>query len=217
MTFPDFSYEKPLWQENLHVIGVDEVGRGCLAGPVYAAAFCVPLTHDLSFLREFESIGINDSKKLTALKRQKITKHLQALPVHFAIGSSNVSVINTHGIVNATNQAMAQAILKVIDKLGTTAVHILADGPQIHHPDLETFKQTPLIKGDNLSISIAAASILAKVTRDTYMTELSQQYPHYLWQENKGYGTLTHRQAIQNYGLTPHHRTLFIRNILQKI
>jgi ribonuclease HII len=217
MTFPDFSYEKSLWQENFQVIGVDEVGRGCLAGPVYAAAFCVPLTHTLTFLQELESLGINDSKKLTAPKREMIAKHLQTLPVHFAIGSSNVTAINTHGIVKATNQAMAQAILKVIEKLKTTNAHILADGPQILHPDLEMFKQTPLIKGDSLSLSIAAASILAKVARDKYMTELSQQYPHYFWHENKGYGTLTHRQAILNHGVSNHHRTLFVRNILKKI
>lgn len=217
MTFPDFSYEKPLWQESLQVIGADEVGRGCLAGPVYAAAFCISPTHDLAFLRKIESLGINDSKKLTASKRQKIAEHLQTLPVHFAISSSDVSTINTHGIVHATNQAMAQAILQVVEKLQTPRVHILADGPRIHHPALDTFKQTPLTKGDSLSISIAAASILAKVARDTYMTELSQQYPHYLWHENKGYGTFSHRQAILTHGISNQHRTLFVRNILVKI
>lgn len=185
------------------IVGVDEVGRGCFAGPVVAAA--------ASFSKAHEPIGsITDSKKLTAKMRFSLDKQIRAQALEFAIGEASVEEINTLGIVPATFLAMERALLqmKVLDE-------VIVDGSL--KPRFQTLKiknlQT-LVKGDQLSYAVAAASIIAKVYRDELMTQLHQEHPHFEWAKNKGYGTLTHRTAITQFGLTCHHRTLFCRNIV---
>lgn len=198
--------EKTYWLNGYsYVIGIDEVGRGCFAGPVVAGATL--------FDRKHQPIdGITDSKKLSALARNDLSKKICDQATSFGVGSASVEEINELGIVPATFLAMERALLQ-LPKIEI----ILVDGSltprfsQVNPTQIKT-----IIKGDLLSYSIAAASIIAKVWRDELMKELHQEFLPYNWEKNKGYGTLTHRQAIKKYGLTPHHRTLFCRKVLNR-
>ena len=182
----DQAYETP-------IIGVDEVGRGPLAGPVISAAIILN--------KEKIPEGINDSKKLSKKKREVINEEL--ISQHsFAIGISTVEEIDKINILQASLLAMKRAILNLNIKPQT----ILVDGNKL--PDLE-YNMYPIIKGDSKSISIAAASIIAKVYRDKLMQDLSLQYPGYYWEKNSGYGTKQHLLALNNLGVTPIHRKSF--------
>jgi len=205
MTFPDFRFESTLWQDGCQfVAGVDEVGRGALAGPVVTAAVVFPPNLNPKLL-----MGINDSKLLTAQKRNHLVPMIYQHALFYSLATIPVKTINRLGITNATFKSMRTSIQQI-----NSCDHVLVDGFRI--PFLKNLKhsQTAIVKGDRISLSIAAASILAKVHRDQLMTDLHQSLPHFHWKENKGYGTLTHRQAIKNHGASPHHRTLFIRKIL---
>ena len=189
----DQDYETP-------IIGVDEVGRGPLAGPVISAAIILN--------KEKIPEGINDSKKLSKKKREVINEEL--ISQHsFAIGIASVEEIDKINILQASLLAMKRAVLNLNIKPQT----ILVDGNKL--PDLE-YNMYPIIKGDSKSISIAAASIIAKVYRDKLMQDLSLQYPGYYWEKNSGYGTKQHLLALNNLGVTPIHRKSFapIYNIL---
>ena len=182
----DQAYETP-------IIGVDEVGRGPLAGPVISAAIILN--------KEKIPEGINDSKKLSKKKREVINEEL--ISQHsFAIGIASVEEIDKINILQASLLAMKRAVLNLNIKPQT----ILVDGNKL--PDLK-YNMYPIIKGDSKSISIAAASIIAKVYRDKLMQDLSLQYPGYYWEKNSGYGTKQHLLALDNLGVTPIHRKSF--------
>lgn len=189
-------------------MGIDEVGRGPLAGPVMAAAY-VFKTYDIpKDLYE----KIDDSKKLTHVKRQNLVEALKFYG-HYAIGTASVKEIDEINILQASFLAMQRAIKTLEVDLKIIPTQILVDGkikPPFSYPTL------PIVQGDSKSFSIAAASILAKVERDALMTRLSNRYPHYAWQKNAGYGTKEHREAIMNYGITKHHRLSFapVKNML---
>lgn len=200
-SLPSFEYEQLLWQQGYTAIaGIDEVGRGAFAGPVVVAAVIFPpriLFHD-------PLLGqINDSKKISASKRSLIAKAIRENAACYAIAEGSLQTINHIGIGKATQQAF----LKVTNMLCHPPDYFLIDAFYIENLDKQ--KQQPIIHGDSLSISIAAASILAKVYRDELMRSFQNDYKEYDFATNKGYGTLKHRQQIAKSGLTPMHRTSF--------
>lgn len=183
------------YQNVLIEAGCDEAGRGCLAGPVFAAAviFSEKTEHDL----------INDSKKLNAKSREYLKCWIEDNALDFAIASVDAGEIDKINIHNASYLAMHKAL----DQLKTQPEHLIIDGNRfIPYRDV---KHTCIIKGDSKYISIAAASILAKTSRDEFMLHMHDQFPIYGWNENKGYPTVKHRNAILQYGTTPIHRMSF--------
>lgn len=192
---PDFSREAALIAGGCPVVaGVDEVGRGPLAGPVTAAAVVL----DPDRIPE----GLNDSKALTKARRETLAKMLPQV-AEVSLGWASVEEIDALNIRNAALLAMTRAI----EGLPRAAAHALIDGNACP-PDL-TCAATTLVKGDAKSLSIAAASIVAKVARDQVMAELDAAYPGYGWAGNAGYPTAAHRAALQHLGVTPHHRRSF--------
>ena len=183
-----------------NIIGVDEVGRGCLAGPVFAAAIKLDQ-------KNFPE-GINDSKKLNKSKRLEIFKAL-IKKCEYSVGISSVKEIEELNILQSSLLAMNRALKKINIKNYV----ILVDGN--FSPDKNKNIRT-VIKGDQKCISIAAASIIAKVSRDLFMEELSLKFPNYNWEKNCGYGTKKHLEAIKKFGITEHHRKTFspIHNLL---
>lgn len=182
-----------------YICGIDEVGRGPLAGPVVAAAVVLP--------KDCEILYINDSKKLSEKRREELYLEITEKALAIGIGMASVEIIDEKNILNATYDAMRAAIHQLSlrpDVLLNDAVRI----PQVDIP------QVPIIKGDAKSVSIAAASIIAKVTRDHMMVEFEQIYPGYDFANNKGYGTQKHIQSIQTLGLCPIHRRTFVKNFL---
>jgi len=188
-----------------YIAGIDEVGRGPLAGPVCAA--CVVLPDD------FDVPGVNDSKKLTAKKREELSAVIRERAVAYGIGTADNNEIDEINILEATKAAMKRAIAACnemlqdrcgedagIDMLLIDAVHLDVEIPQ-----------ESIIKGDEKSLSIAAASIVAKVERDSYMDEMDEVYPGYGFSSNKGYGTAAHYEGLRNLGYTPIHRRSFLR------
>lgn len=203
---PSLVYETIHWQQNSSIIvGADEVGRGSLAGPLTVAA--------VVFSPDHQPIkGVTDSKLLTPNHREKLCSLIKSLSMYWSISHTPVSYINSHGISSAITQALDISLSQL-----PRPDHLLFDGR--HRPKLASIPPnqiTTITKGDQLCYSIAAASIIAKVTRDQLMRQLHTQFPHYDWCHNKGYGTRTHRQAILTHGPTVHHRTLFIRKTLSQ-
>ncbi len=199
---PSFDLETALRDRgHLRIAGVDEVGRGPLAGPVAAAA--VILNPD--DIPE----GLNDSKKLTAKRRQALDKALRER-AEIAIGEASVAEIDEHNILRASHIAMIRAV----EALNPAPDYLLIDGNMI--PRGLKIPSRAVVKGDAQSLSIAAASIIAKNWRDQVMVDLAQQHPGYGWDANAGYPTKQHREALQNLGVTPHHRRSFkpVHNIL---
>lgn len=181
------------------VAGLDEVGRGPWAGPVMACAVVLDIPNTPSALLDI----IRDSKKMSARNREYVYKHLiNATFCSHGLGEANPQEIDQINILQATYLAMSRALGALPRPIDT----VLVDGRAGLKAPLEVI---PVIKGDSLSYSIAAASIIAKVTRDRYMTELAQAYPMYGWERNAGYGTELHRQGIDTHGITPHHRQSF--------
>ena len=188
-------YENELYGRGaLHIAGVDEAGRGPLAGPVVAA--CVILKQN-DFLP-----GVDDSKKISELKRGPLADMIKARAVCYSIAEVGFDVIDRVNILNATHEAMRRAISGMAIAPG----HVLIDGLAV--PDAG-FTQTAIIKGDSLSLTIAAASIVAKVTRDEMMRGYHEIYPEYGFDQHKGYGTGKHIKAIRERGLCPIHRRSF--------
>ena len=181
------------------ICGIDEVGRGPLAGPVYAAAVILPKDCDILYL--------NDSKKLSAAKREELYDVIMEKAVSVGIGFRSPERIDEINILQATYESMRDAV----GQLNPAPNVLLNDAVTI--PGL-TMKQVPIIKGDAKSISIAAASIVAKVTRDRLMDEYDKEYPGYGFASNKGYGSAAHIEAIRTIGPTPIHRKSFIKNFL---
>ena len=198
---PDFSFEDEVRGRGaMHIAGVDEVGRGPLAGPVTAAAVILDPAHIPP--------GLNDSKALTAKKREAMEPLIWA-SARVSVAHASVEEIDEMNILRASHLAMERAVAG----LGRVD-HALIDGNMI--PKGLSVPATPIIKGDARSLSIAAASIVAQICRDRIMVELAQQFPGYGWETNAGYGSKSHIAALQNLGVTPHHRRSFkpVHNML---
>ena len=181
------------------ICGIDEAGRGPLCGPVVAAAVILP--------DEYNILYINDSKKLSDTKREEVYKEIDKYAVAYGVGIVSPERIDEINILQATYEAMRTAI----HKLSVTPDILLNDAVTIPMVDI---KQVPIIKGDAKSQSIAAASIVAKVTRDHLMEEYDKLYPEYGFAKHKGYGTAAHIKAIKEYGPCPIHRRTFIKNFI---
>ncbi len=202
---PNFDFEKAAQARGrTRIAGVDEVGRGPLAGPVVAAAVVLN--------PENIPAGLNDSKKLTA-KRREALHDLIMETADVSIAQASVAEIDEHNILRASHIAMVRAVA------GLTCApdHILIDGNMT--PRDLTISSETIVKGDALSVSISAASIIAKLWRDRHMVDLAQQYPDYGWDRNAGYPTAQHKLALEQFGVTPHHRRSFkpVHNILYQV
>jgi len=181
------------------ICGVDEAGRGPLAGPVVAAAVILP--EDETF------IYLNDSKKVTEKRREALYEQIVSKAVSYGIGIVSHDIIDEINILQATYRAMRSAV----ENMDIRPDVCLVDAVTI--PDLGDIEQVPIIKGDAKSVSIAAASVLAKVTRDRMMAEMGEKYPQYGFEKHKGYGTKAHIEAIREFGPCPEHRRTFIKNV----
>jgi ribonuclease HII len=204
---PDLNYELPLWRSGLtYLAGLDEAGRGAWAGPVAAGAVILP--PDPGLLDRLN--GVRDSKQMTPRQRSTWSVKIHAAAVAWSVGFASHEEIDSLGIVPATRLAMYRAL----EQLGTAPQHLLLDAVRL--PDI-ALPQTVLIKGDVHSLSIAAASVLAKTTRDALLVAWDQDYPGYGFALHKGYGTAVHHQALQRCGTCPLHRRSFapIRNLLK--
>lgn len=186
--------------------GCDEVGRGCLAGPVYAAAVILPPDLDVS---RSELRRLNDSKQLSEKARYELRPVIEREALAWAVGVVDNREIDEINILRASILAMHRAL----DQLKTRPEFILVDGNRFytyHEPSTGTaVPHQTIVKGDGKMMAIAAASILAKTYRDDYMTQLHEEFPAYHWDENKGYPSVAHRDAIRRFGTTPHHRLTF--------
>jgi ribonuclease HII len=191
---------KPYHTEGKIEAGVDEVGRGCLSGPVVTAAVILP--HD------FDYDIVKDSKKLSEKKRKEAYVLIKEHAIDYSIDFVGPDYVDEHNILQATMYSMH----KSVNNLKSRPNHILVDGD--YFDGYNNIPHTCVVKGDNTYYSIAAASILAKVTRDEFMVNVHEEYPEYKWDSNKGYGSKAHRDAIIEHGTTPHHRMTFLKNIL---
>jgi ribonuclease HII len=198
---PDFTIENQAVSSGYKLVcGVDEAGRGPLAGPVCAAAVILP--------SDCEIDGLNDSKKISEKKRELLFDIIREKAVAYSIAFASVEEIEEYNILGATYIAMNRAI----DTLEIKADFALIDGNRVPK-DIKIPCET-VVKGDAKSCSIAAASILAKVTRDRLMLEYDQKYPQYLFAQHKGYGTKAHYEAIRQHGVCEIHRLSFLKNVL---
>lgn len=196
------SYMKP----NINEAGIDEVGRGCLAGPVVSAAVILP--------DDFNFELIKDSKKLNEKQRLEAVNIIKQHAIAWGIGYRSSNDIDERNILKCTYESMHSALDKLIEKYNIKVDHLLIDGNSFN--GYNNIPHTCVIKGDAKYYSIAAASILAKVTRDEYMKKLSIDFPGYGWETNFGYGTKKHRDFIIESGPTKYHRMSFLGNILPK-
>lgn len=192
-------FDKQLFVKYGNICGVDEAGRGPLAGDVYAAAVILPENCDIK--------GLDDSKKLSEKRRNALFAEIQKKAVAFCIATASVAEIEKYNILQASLLAMKRAVAGLQIKPD----YVLIDGNQL--PNLEIPMEC-LVKGDATSASIAAASVLAKVARDTYMTEQAKLYPQYSFEKHKGYGTAEHRKLLLQNGACPIHRLSFLKKIL---
>jgi ribonuclease HII len=204
---PTFDFERQLWRQGLtKVVGIDEVGRGALAGPVVIAAVCFDPNHQ-------PITGVRDSKLLSAKQRLSVVEQLKKQALFWQVGQAEASEIDAQGIVPATMLAIARATTQL-----PSFDQILMDGKPFiaqHIPKIKNWPTQPftyIVKGDQLSYSIAAASIIAKVCRDELMQKLATTHADYGWEQNVGYGTKLHRDAIQQYGISSYHRLTFCIN-----
>lgn len=197
---PLFEYDKAVRNDYAVICGVDEAGRGPLAGDVYAAA--------VIFDNNVYIEGLNDSKKLSKKKRELLYDEIISKAKAYCVATASVDEIEEYNILQATFMAMRRAV----EGLGITLDIALIDGNR--EPGLSCPMQT-VIKGDGLSASIAAASILAKVSRDRYMAEIAEKYPEYCFEKHKGYGTKLHNELILKYGPSPVHRMSFLKKLLK--
>jgi ribonuclease HII len=197
---PDLTYELHLWRHYKHIAGLDEAGRGALAGPVAVGAVILP--HGERRLTRI-LIGLRDSKQMTPLEREALAPRIRQVARAWAVGFASAEEIDSDGIVCATRLAA----LRAVSGLSITPHYLLTDF-RLELPQLD-IPQTSLVKGDALCLSIAAASVLAKTARDDLMRELDLQYQGYELGKHKGYGTQTHRSALQRLGTSLIHRKSF--------
>lgn len=196
----DYSYELRAMEQGFKIVcGVDEAGRGPLAGPVYAAAVILPTGLQIP--------GLNDSKKLSEKKREELFDIITQKAISYSIGIATEREIDEINILNATFLAMKRAV----DGLEICPDYAMIDGNREPHTGI--FEET-VVKGDGKVMSVAAASILAKVSRDRFMLEMAEKYPQYQFEKHKGYGTKLHYEMISQYGVSPIHRRSFLKKIL---
>lgn len=195
--------EDRFWQHGALVAGVDEAGRGCLAGPVVAAA--VVLSPSARAL----CTAVQDSKLLSASEREELYDAITTAAVAWSVGIADVAIIDQQNILQATFHAMQEAVAK----LPCCIAHVLVDGPR---SPLFPVPATAIVEGDRRSASIAAASIIAKVTRDRLMAAIAAQYPHYGFEQHKGYPTKEHYRALDRWGPSPVHRRRFLQKWRQR-
>lgn len=186
---------KSHFNKGLVEAGCDEAGRGCLAGSVFAAAVILP--------EDYVNEGLNDSKKLTPMRRYELRDEIERDALAWAVGVVTTEEIDKINILNASILAMHRAL----DQLEVRPEAIIVDGNRFK--PYRFIPYNTVVKGDGKYLSIAAASILAKTYRDDYMDSLAREYPQYAWDVNKGYPTKAHREAIAKYGITPYHRKSF--------
>lgn len=189
------------YSEYEYIAGIDEAGRGPLAGPVVAASVILP--------KDCEILYLNDSKQLSAKRRDELFDEIKQKAIAYGIGIVSQGRIDDINILQATYEAMREAIGRMSEKQNPDL--LLVDA--VHIPDVD-IKQVGIVKGDAKSVSIAAASILAKVTRDRFMVEMDKLYPKYGFASHKGYGSKSHIEAIKKYGASPIHRQTFIKNFV---
>jgi ribonuclease HII len=199
-SLPGNDYEAPFWASDQYVAGVDEAGRGCLAGPVAAAAVILPKNF-------INTLNINDSKKLTHSQRMQISQQIIDIAIDYRIEFVDNHEIDKINILQATLIAMQKSCLS----LRPRPHHLLIDGNRFNSCKIA---HTTIIEGDAKCVSIAAASILAKVYRDLWMIEIADKlYPDHNFAQHKGYGTKLHYEAIKKHGITPIHRKSFLKNL----
>lgn len=204
MKYPNLSYERDLWGKGYkHVCGIDEVGRGAWAGPLFAAA--------VIFLPEVKIKGVNDSKKLPPKKREELALAIKEKAFSWGVGKVEADFVDRFGVVKATDEAMK----KSIEVLKISPGFVLVDYFKLSFFPEDRY--LPIKFGDNLSLSIAAASILAKVARDELMKDFAQTYPGYGFESHVGYGTKMHQEKIRELGLSKIHRVSFIPQHLQPV
>jgi ribonuclease HII len=191
----------PYFSSDLIEAGCDEAGRGCLAGPVFAAAVILP--------KDYSNHKLNDSKKLTEKQRNLLRIEIEKDAVDFAVENLTNNVIDEINILNASFEAMQNAVCK----LKTKAELLLIDGNRFKNR--VNIPHKCIIKGDGIYMSIAAASILAKTYRDEYMNEIDNEFPKYGWKKNKGYPTIFHKKAILQNGITHYHRKTYVPCMLK--
>lgn len=211
-TCPSFDEEKKLWKEGKLVIGVDEVGRGAFAGPIVASAVIFPT--NFSYAQDSLIAQVSDSKRLKPLLREKLAIEIKKFCLYWSVSEVDVEIINKKGIGEANKMVFRQAVSKVISqakKDGKIAFHLLVDGFHVKFVrEIGLKNQKAIIKGDQISFSIAAASIVAKVHRDELMKKQSNKFPFYSFEKNKGYGTFDHQKALLKFGACDLHRSVFV-------
>lgn len=199
----DYSFEEKVIEAGYKVVcGIDEAGRGPLAGPVYAAAVILPLGLEID--------GLNDSKKISEKKREQLFDVICEKAIDYSIGVADEQEIDEINILNATFLAMHRAV----EGLKIKPDYALIDGNQ--YPKIPFVTEETVVKGDAKSMSIAAASILAKVSRDRFMMEKAKEYPQYQFEKHKGYGTKLHYEMIKEFGPSPIHRMTFLKKLYGK-
>lgn len=199
---PNFDYENKYWQNNLIVAGVDEVGRGCIAGPLVVSA--VILNTELDFLDK-----LDDSKKISEKNREELFEKLLSSDIKYSLAERSPEEIDDSNILKSTMEAMHEAV----EKLAIKPDILLIDG-NYFIPNGIPYEL--IVKGDSKSYSIAAASIIAKVSRDRQMKDLALVYPNYGFENHKGYGTKKHYEAIDNFGILDIHRKSFLKKYFEK-
>lgn len=198
----DYSYENAAHLKGYKIVcGVDEAGRGPLAGPVFAAAVVLP--------ENYSHPVLNDSKKLSEKKRDEVFDDIVRDAVCYGVGTASEKEIDEINILNATFLAMKRAV----EALSVTPELAIIDGNKC--PDTG-IKEVALVKGDAKCMSVAAASVIAKVSRDRYMLELDKKYPEYMFSKHKGYGTKLHYEKLKEFGISDVHRKSFLKNLSEK-
>jgi ribonuclease HII len=196
---PDLTFEKALWQAGISTVaGIDEAGRGALAGPVAAAAVILPADEKIDLRLK----GVRDSKQMTPSQRRYWSAQIKEWAVTWGVGFASAEEIDQIGILPATHLAAARSL----EELNIAPDHLILDYLFLSECMLP---QTSLVKGDQRSLSVAAASVLAKITRDAFMIALNEQMPGYGFDRHKGYGTASHCAALEKLGLSPAHRQTF--------
>ncbi len=211
-TQPTLTEEEKLWQQGIVLVGVDEAGRGPLAGPVVACALAFNM-NDKKTLAFIPELGINDSKKVTEKNRERIFEIITNNPsIWWATGQENEKTIDTINILQASLSAMHKAVFAFEEKYKISQKkYLYIDGREII-PEM-TINQKAVIGGDAKILSIAAASIIAKVTRDRLMYEYAKKYPEYQFEKHKGYGTKLHFELVKKHGMSPIHRKSFLKKL----
>lgn len=207
---PSFEEERKLWASNIDlVIGIDEVGRGAFAGPIVGAGVIFKPNINPKILH-----GVNDSKLLSPRKREDCSEIIKKEALFWTVESIEIDYINKHGIGKANSAVFRKVLSKLISNLSNSSYFVLIDGFHRKYLPGGIQKQKAIIKGDRKSLSIASASIIAKVYRDKLMEEAGNKFPDYNFGQNKGYGTKKHREALKTYGISGFHRVSFCRGYL---